>query len=218
MKPPYEPAEHPDSIAVAEFVSFECAVDDREDIVDVDAAPAGPGRDRVFRAEDGLAPRGVAAAAAARVTEDDDEAGGGLHLRLVEEVVAVLGERPSMYVEQDGIGSRLVEIDGAHDPTVDLFGRVGGGHGEPFPRQQRRRQSGADLRPSFVVDPQLRREVDGATNGCDASSGGVERRHRDSPGGHGSGWGRSIDGDAVEVGFAPILRDGEQGVVVLPHR
>lgn len=61
-------------------------------------------------------PRGVA--------HHDDVAGRGLDLRLVEEPVAVLGERPAVHVEQYRIALGRVEVGRGEEPAVDL-GPVG---------------------------------------------------------------------------------------------
>jgi hypothetical protein len=78
----------------------------------------------VVRAVDGLAPRRVTARRAARVAHHHDVARAGLDLRLVEEPVAVLGERAAVDVEQHGVALGRVEVRRRDHPAVDL-GSVG---------------------------------------------------------------------------------------------
>ena len=148
----------PTRVAVAERVAVERGVDDRQDVVDVDGAPTRAGHGRVVRALDRLAPAGVPAAAAAWVAEHDDEAGRRLHLELVVEVLAVLGVRATVDVEQDRVPLRLVEVGGSHDPGVDLVGPVGGGGGEVLPLQEFAGELVADVRAPLVADVQLARD------------------------------------------------------------
>ncbi len=130
----------------------------------------------MVRTHDRLAPAGVAAAAAAGVAEHDDEAGSGLHLELVEEVLAVLGVRAAVDVEQHRVALRLVEVGRPHDPGVDLVGAVGGRRGELLPAEQRCGDRVADVGAALVADVQLGWMIDDCASGRDRAAGSVERR------------------------------------------
>ena len=94
-------AEHADPVAVAERVAVERGVEHGEHVVDVDRAPAGAGRPSGASGPMIAWPHAVCRPLPPRgLRHHDDEAGGGLHLRLVEERLAVLRERPAVDVEQ----------------------------------------------------------------------------------------------------------------------
>ena len=192
-------AEHADAIGVAEVVAVECRVDDRQHVVDVDAAPAGTRLDRVARAVDRLAPAGVPSAPATRVAEHDHEAGRCLHLELVEEVLAVLGERAAVDVEQHGVAEGLVEVGGPHDPGVDLVGAVGRASGEVLPTEQLSRELGTDVGAALVADVQLGELRDRAPGSGDDRCRGVERRDRQRSVGHRGRHERAVRRQPVEV-------------------
>ena len=116
-------------------VAAQRLVEDGVHVVDVDRTPASPGGLRVVRTADRLAPGRVAARRAAGVAHHDDVARARLDLRLVEEPVAVLGERAAVDVEQHGVALGRVEVGRRDHPAVDLdvIGRRG--H-EPLGRLQ----------------------------------------------------------------------------------
>ena len=164
--------EHPDPVRVAERVAVERAVEHGEHVVDVDGAPAGARDHRVLGPDDRLTPRRVPAAAAARVGHQHDEAGGGLHLRLVEERLAVLRERAAVHVEQHGVLAARLEALGAHDPGVDLAAAVGGRNGEALPAEEAagdgrdRTVERDDLAGCSTVDWAMAIRPPAASNGC----------------------------------------------------
>ena len=97
---------------------------------------------------------------AAGVAHHDDVAGAGLDLRLVEEPVAVLGERPAVHVEEHRVARDPGRSPvGGRSPAVDL-GAVGRRCPEPFCgtgcRRGRRsarsaRSAGAPAPPAMTV-------------------------------------------------------------------
>ena len=167
-------AEHADAIAVAERVGGQGVVEHRHHVVDVDRPPAGAGHLVGLGATDRLSPCGVPAAAAAWVAHQHDEPGGGLHLGLVEERLAVLGERSAVDVDQHRVRRRLVEVLGAHDPGVDLVAAVGARHGELLPVRPRPRQR----RHLAVERDQLGGALHGGLGHRHRPAGGVEALHR----------------------------------------
>jgi hypothetical protein len=152
-----------------------------------------------------LLPRGVA--------EYDDEAGGGLHLELVEEVLAVLGVRTAVHVEQHRIALGLVEVDRPHDPGVDLVGPIGGGRGEVLPTEQRRCERVADVGAALVADVELGRVCRRLLGAGDQPEGGIERGHRHRPLGERCRRAAPVGDNPVEVRGAPVLGGGEQMLV-----
>ena len=217
-EPAVRAAEHADAVGVAEVVAVECGVDDRKDVVDVDRSPSRTGHGRVVRTLDGLAPAGVPATAAAWVAEHHDEAGRGLHLELVEEVLAVLGVGTAVDVEQHGVALRLVEVGGPHDPGVDLVGAVGGAGGEVFPVEQMCGELVADVGASFVADVELGRMGGGLLGSGHDAAPGIERRHRHGAVGQRGRDERAVRGQPVQVRGPSVLGGGEQVGVRFPHR
>ena len=144
----------------------------------------------------------------------DDEPGGGLHLGLVEEVLAVLGERAAVDVEQHGVLAPGLEALRAHDPGVDLAGAVGRRHGELLPPEE----AAGDPRHRTVERDDLGRVLDGRLGHGDAPGRGVEGVHGERPAGERLGRRRSVDGEPEEVRVAAVLGGGQHGVVVEPHR
>jgi hypothetical protein len=157
-----------------------------------------------------LAPRGV--------RHDDRETGGGLHLRLVEERLAVLRERTAVHVEQHRVAPAGLEARRAHDPGVDLVGAVGARHAEALPVAPVARHV-RQLRADGVVGcdgVELRWVPDRRRGVRDATGGGVEAVHRERS--LRDGLGRpAVQVHPVQVRLAPVLCRGEQGPVVEPH-
>ena len=211
-------AEHADPAGVAELVAVECGVDDRQHVLDVDGAPTGTGHGRMTRALDRLTPPGVPSAAAARIAEHDDEAGIGLHLELVEEVLAVLCVRASMDVEQHRIPLRLVEVGRPHDPGVDLVGSVARAGGEAFPGMQCGGECVAHVGSAFVLDVQLCRLGRRLLRAGDHAAGDIEGGDRHGPVGQRLRHERTVSGQPEEVGGSAVFGGGEQLCVRLPHR
>ena len=176
-------AEHADPVGVGRGVAPQRLVEDGVHVVDVDRAPPSPGRLRVVRAADGLAPGRVAARRAAGVAHHDDVARARLDLGLVEEPVAVLGERAAVDVEQHGVALGRVEVRRRDHPAVDLDA-VGRRGDEPVGRLQAR--SGGEplgdrrepaLRSVADRDVQLGRPVDRADGEGHRPAGPVVAGH-----------------------------------------
>src|SRR4051794_19476877 len=105
-------AENTEAVGVDEVELFDGFVDDRHQVLVVDAPPARTGVVVCPRAAYGTAPGLAVPRRAAWVGVDDGVARRGLHLELVEETVAVLGERSTVDVEQRRVARSPVGADG----------------------------------------------------------------------------------------------------------
>ena len=110
--------EHADPVGVGGRAAPQRLVEHGQHVLDVDRAPTrARGAFGMVRAHDGLAPGRLAARRAAGVAHHHDVAGGGLDLRLVEEPVAVLGERAAVDVQEDGVAARPDRSRAASGPS-----------------------------------------------------------------------------------------------------
>ena len=212
-------AEHADAVAVAELVPIEGGVDDRQDVVDIDAAPTGP---RARRGGSGpriacphpswrpLPPRGLPS------TTTNPAVACAWNSSKKVSPYWVCG--PPCTLRSTGYRSegsksagRMIHASISSLPSV--VGTANRSHANGA-----RRERVGDERSSLVTDEQFGRTPGIRSSGGDRRRGRVHAVQRDRAFGESFGRHGTRRGDAVQVRLAAVLGARQQGSIGLPHR